>query len=143
MLGCRTNRLYLVRDRSTDRLSRFTSARTSAPGGRHRTSSSRRRTRARGAHGATRARLDSGLGHAATDIREAHPDEFLHERPWQGTVNREVQRTLGHRVALKLIAKLPKHRAAEREVAQVVLECGKASDGLATHPEGGNAIGDH
>jgi hypothetical protein len=37
-----------------------------------------------------------------------------------------VQGALGHRVAIKLIGKLPEDRAAERQVAQVSLERRKA-----------------
>src|SRR5437763_16983229 len=54
----------------------------------------------------------------------------------------EVQGALGHRVALELVAKLPKNRAAERQVAQVILERGEARDGLAVQAEGRDAIGD-
>ena len=58
-------------------------------------------------------------------------------------VDREVQRTLGHREALELIGELPQDRAAEWQVAQVILERGKASDCLAAHAEGGNTVRDH
>jgi hypothetical protein len=44
------------------------------------------------------------------DLRKAHSDEFLHEDFGEGLINREVQRALGHRVALKLTGKLPQHR---------------------------------
>jgi len=61
--------------------------------------------------------IHPGLARASTDIREAHPDELLHERLRKRTIDREVQRALGHLVALELIAELPKDRAAERQVA--------------------------
>src|SRR5213082_2763060 len=58
-------------------------------------------------------------------------------------VDREVQRTLGHREVLELIGELPQDRAAEWQVAQVIFERGKASDDLAAHAEGGNTVRDH
>jgi hypothetical protein len=54
-----------------------------------------------------------------------------------------VQGALGHRVAVELIRKLREDRAAERQVAQVILERGKASDRLTAYPESRNAVGDH
>jgi hypothetical protein len=56
---------------------------------------------------------------------------------------REVQGALGHRVAVEFVGKLREDRTAERQVAQVIFERGKAGDGLTTCPEGRNAVGDH
>jgi hypothetical protein len=58
-------------------------------------------------------------------------------------LGREVQRALGHRVAVKLIGELSEDRTAEGQVAQVILERGEAGDSLTAYPEGGNAVGDH
>ena len=55
----------------------------------------------------------------------------------------EVQGTLGHRVALKLIGELRQDRAAERQVAEVSLERREARDRAATKSERWNAIRDH
>ena len=44
--------------------------------------------------------------------------------------------------ALELIGELPEDRAAEWQVAQVILERGKAGDGLAAGAEGGNPVRD-
>jgi hypothetical protein len=63
-------------------------------------------------------------------LHETHCDEFLYEHLRQGVVSREMQGALGHCVALKLFGKLREDRAAERQVAQVILERGKAGDGL-------------
>src|SRR5437868_7729847 len=86
-----------------------------------------------------------GPGSARPPARlgEANGDELLHERLRQRTVDRKVQRALRHRVALKVVGKLPEDRPAERHVAQVILERGNPRDGLATHAERGNAVGDH
>jgi len=72
-----------------------------------------------------------------------HCDQFLHEGLRQRTVDREVEGALGHRVALKLIGDLREDGAAEWQVAQVILERGKAGDGLTAHAEGGHAVRDH
>src|SRR5207253_9637134 len=46
-------------------------------------------------------------------------------------------------VAPEFLRQSRKNGAAERQVAQVVLEGGEAGDRLPIHPEGGNAIRDH
>ncbi len=55
----------------------------------------------------------------------------------------EVQGTLGHRVALKLIGELRQDRATERQVAEVSLERREARHRAATKSERWNAIRDH
>ena len=55
----------------------------------------------------------------------------------KGAVDPEVQGALGHRVALELVGKLREDRAAERQVAQVILERGKTGDRLTADPEPG------
>src|ERR1035441_2720055 len=84
-----------------------------------------------------------GLARAPADLREAHRDQFLDKRLRQGAVNREVQGALGHRVAVELTRELREDRAAERQVAQVILERGKAGDRLTAYPESRHAVGDH
>src|SRR3954451_2105144 len=57
-------------------------------------------------------------------------------------VDGKVQSALGHGVRAQLVSKLPQHRAAERQVTQVILEGGEARDDLAPDAKGGNAVGD-
>jgi hypothetical protein len=83
------------------------------------------------------------LARARADLPETHRDQFRHDRFRQWTVDREVEGTLGHRVALKLIAQLREDRTAERQVTQVIPKRGKASDRLTAHAEGGNTVRDH
>jgi hypothetical protein len=54
-----------------------------------------------------------------------------------------VESALRHRESAELIPELSQDRAAERQVAQVVLERGEASDDLALHTESRNAVGEH
>ena len=77
------------------------------------------------------------------DLGKAHRDEFLHEHFRQGLIDWEVQRALGHRVAVKLTGQLPQNRAAEWQIAQMAPKSGKAGNGLTAHPKCGNAIRDH
>jgi hypothetical protein len=73
-----------------------------------------------------------------TNFVEAHRNQLLHERLRRRAIDGEVQRALGHRVSLELVSKLVENRAAERQIAQVVLERGEPRDDLAVYPEGGN-----
>jgi hypothetical protein len=77
------------------------------------------------------------LARALADVREAHRDKSLHKRLRQGAADGEVQGALRHRVAVKLIAKLPEGRAAERQVAQVTLKRSQAGDRLTAYAESG------
>src|SRR5437763_2199569 len=81
------------------------------------------------------------LARAPFSLRESGRDEFVHERLRQGAVDIKVQRALRHRVALELIPKLTENGAAERHVAQVILEGGKAGDGRTAHPESREPVG--
>src|SRR5665213_778085 len=54
-----------------------------------------------------------------------------------------MQRALGHCVTRKLIGKLWQQRAAERQVAEVILERREARDCVAVYAESGEAVGDH
>src|SRR5579859_6089194 len=80
----------------------------------------------------------AGLARAVADVFEARCDELLHERVAQGAVNREVQRALGHRIAVKLAGELRENRAAELQVAQMILKRGEAGAGLAADAKRGN-----
>ena len=72
-----------------------------------------------------------------TGLAEAHRDQLLDHDLRQGLVDGKVQGALGHRVALELIGERPEYRAAERQVAEVILEGRKAGDDLALDAEGG------
>lgn len=76
---------------------------------------------------------DDSLTHAARDLFETRPDELLDERLGQRTVDREMQRALCRRVGPQLVCELRKDRAAERQVAQVMLKRSEAGDRLAPH----------
>ena len=76
-------------------------------------------------------------------LREAHRDELLYERRRQGTVDREMQGAFGHGVVAKPSGKLLKDRAAERQIAQVVIERGKPGDGVTVNAESGDPVGYH
>src|ERR1041385_591261 len=73
---------------------------------------------------------------------EARRDELLDERLGQWTIYGKVQGALGHRVALELVRASRQHRAAEGEVAQVILEGGEAGDDPALDTEGRNLVRD-
>jgi len=78
-----------------------------------------------------------------SEFFETHSDQLPHNRLWQRSVQGEVEGTLGHRVTVKLICKLPEDRTTERQVAQMILERGEARDCLASYAEGGNPVRDH
>jgi hypothetical protein len=67
----------------------------------------------------------------AGSLVEPCRDELFDEHLRQWTVDAKVQCALGHRVALELARELRQHRAAEGEVAEVILEGGEARDDLA------------
>ena len=70
----------------------------------------------------------TNLARAPLDLGQTDRDESVHQRLRKWTIDGEVQRALGHGVPIEFVGKLREHRAAEREVAQVILERGKASD---------------
>jgi NADPH-dependent 2,4-dienoyl-CoA reductase/sulfur reductase-like enzyme len=83
------------------------------------------------------------LARALADLRETRRNQSLHERLRQWLVDGEVKGTLGHRVTLKVIGKRSEDGAAERQVTQVVLECGETGNRLAVYPEGWHPVGEH
>ncbi len=85
------------------------------------------------ARGVPKGRCGSCLARARANLRETHLDQFLDERLRQGAIDGEVQGALGHRVAVELVSKPREDRAAERQVAQVILERGKAGDRLTAY----------
>lgn len=54
-----------------------------------------------------------------------------------------MQRALGPGVALQLVVELCEDGAAERQVAQVILERREPGDGRTAYAKGENAVGDH
>src|SRR6266571_2183712 len=53
-----------------------------------------------------------------------------------------MQRTLRHRVALKLVSEVRENRTAERQVTQVISKCRESCERLTAHAEGRNAVRD-
>lgn len=90
-----------------------------------------------------RGKLAKRLARGLTDLVESRRNELLDEARWERMVYREVESALGHGVSAELIPQAIQDRAAERQVAQVILERSEARDDLALYTEGGNAVRDH
>src|SRR5581483_12265274 len=68
--------------------------------------------------------LSRSVSAGAGGLSKPDGDELRHEVVGQRPVHREVQGPLRHRVPRQLVAALVEHRAAVREVAEVLLEGG-------------------